>query len=120
MSYQILVKSRFKKPTASHIIKVAEQHLKDRNAAEGIFEVELVSKNKIQEINRKFRNLDKPTDVLSFPAAEFPAEQRLYGTIFLSCDIIKLHAKNDGKTFQAEFDFILNHGLDHLLGIHHK
>lgn len=120
MSYEIIVKSRQKKPSKAHIVKVAKEHLKSRNASPGIFEVELVSSRRIREINNKFRSLDKPTDVLSFPAAEFPAKEKLYGTIFLSCDIIKSNAKNDGKTFQAEFDFILNHGLDHLLGIHHK
>jgi len=57
--------------------------------------------------------------VLSFPSAEFPGPEKLYGTIFLSCDIIKSNAEKAGKTFQEEFDFILKHGLDHILGIHH-
>jgi probable rRNA maturation factor len=127
MNYKILVKSRYKKPTESHIIKVASEHLKKRKVLAGIFEIELVSRNRIKEINKKFRNLDMPTDVLSFPAAEFPlptgrqaAIEKLYGTIFLSCDIISSNARSDGKTFQAEFDFILSHGIDHLLGIHHR
>ncbi len=120
MSYQVLVKSRLKNPPSHHIIKVAENHLKQRKAPSGIVEVEVVSKARIHEINKKFRKIDAPTDVLSFPGAEFPSKERLYGTIFLSCDIIKLNAKESGKSVEDEFDFILCHGIDHLLGIHHK
>lgn len=127
MSYQVLVKSRLKNPPSDHIVKVAKNHLKQRKAPSGIVEVEVVSKDKIHEINKKFRKIDAPTDVLSFPGAEFPipsgrqaGKERLYGTIFLSCDIIKLNAKESGKSVEDEFDFILCHGIDHLLGIHHK
>lgn len=120
MPYQVLVKSRSKTISTEHIIEVAQKHLKFRKAEPGIFEVELVSQKRIQEINQKYRNLDCPTDVLSFPSAEFPGKEKLYGTIFLCSDIISLNAKDSAKTFQAEFDFILVHGLDHLLGIHHE
>ena len=127
MDYQILVKSRFKHPTSEHIAKVAKEHLKFRKADLGIVEVEVVSKNRIYEVNKKFRKIDSPTDVLSFPAAEFPmptgrqaSQKKLYGTIFLCCDIIKLNARESDKSFEQEFNFILCHGIDHLLGIHHK
>lgn len=120
MTYQILVKSRLKVISTDHISSVAREHLKFRKAQSGVFEVELVSQNRIKQINKEFRCLDKPTDVLSFPLEEFPGREKLYGTIFLCSDIIRLNAKESGKTFKAEFDFILKHGLDHLLGIHHK
>lgn len=120
MSYEVLVKSRYKNPTSKHIVKVAKDHFESRKAEPGIVEVELVNKSKIKEINNKFRKKDYPTDVLSFPTAQFPSEQKLYGTILLCCDIIDLNAKESGKSFESEFDFILRHGIDHLLGIHHK
>jgi len=120
MTYQIFVKTRSKVILPDHISGVAKKHLKLRNAQSGVFEVEVVSQDRIRRINKEFRSLDKPTDVLSFPVAEFPGREKLYGTIFLCSDIIKLNAKESGKTFKAEFDFILTHGLDHLLGIHHK
>ncbi len=119
MSYSVLVKSRYKKPSSDHIAKVVKDHLLERKAEAGIVEVGLVAKAKIHEINKKFRDHDCPTDVLSFPSAEFPSKDKLYGTIFLSCDIIKLNAQESGKSFEEEFDFILCHGVDHLLGIHH-
>lgn len=119
MSYSVFVKSRYKKPSSDHIAKVVKDHLAGRKAEPGIIEVELISKAKIHEINKKFRDHDYPTDVLSFPSAQFPAHDTLYGTIFLSCDIIKLNAQESGKSFEEEFDFILCHGVDHLLGIHH-
>jgi len=120
MSIQVIVKSRSKFPTNSYIVRVAREHAKRRRIAGGIFEIEIVSKKRIQEINKKFRKIDRPTDVLSFPAAKFPGRVRLYGTIFLCSDIIKINAGNNSKDFQAGFDFILSHGIDHLIGIHHK
>lgn len=127
MGYRITVKNRSKEISEDHIIQVAKSHLNSRKAKNGIFEVEIVGKKRIQELNRKFRDLDYPTDVLSFPVANFPLptgrqadKEKLYGTIFLCSDIIKLNAQKSGKTFQEELDFILAHGLDHLLGIHHK
>ncbi|MFH1855551.1 MAG: rRNA maturation RNase YbeY [bacterium] len=125
MGYEILIKSRSQKISTRHIVEVAIKHLKLRKAEEGTLEVELISKAKIQKINKKFRKINSPTDVLSFPVAEVPAPKqkpktKLYGTIFLSCDIIKLNAEESDKLFIREFDFILAHGIDHLLGIHHK
>ena len=120
MAYQVFVKSRCKSPTALHISGIVKNHLNQRGAASGELEVELISKSKIHELNLKHRKKDYPTDVLSFPTAEFPEKVKSYGTLFLSCDIIKLNAKTDGKSFIEEFDFILKHGIDHLLGIHHK
>lgn len=124
MGYEILVKSRSQKISTRHIAEVAIKHLKLYKAEEGTVEVELISKAKIQKMNKKFRKIDRPTDVLSFPVAEIPVPKqkskiKLYGTIFLSCDIIKLNAEKSGKPFMDEFDFMLTHGIDHLLGIHH-
>jgi len=118
MDYQVLVRGR--SVNHAHIIEVAKKHLSRRGATGGIVEIELVSKKQIQALNKKFRKINQPTDVLSFPSSEFPGQEKLFGTIFLSCDIIKSNAQKADKTFQAEFDFIVAHGLDHLLGIHHK
>lgn len=126
MNYQILVKGECS-VSPQKITQVAKTHLAERKAKPGIFEVETISQNEIKKINNKYRQIDAPTDVLSFPAAEFPlptgrqaAREKLYGTILLCCDIIRLNADKAGKTFEKEFNFILKHGLDHLLGIHHK
>ena len=124
MGFEVLIKSKSNNLSRKHIAKVAIKHLKLRKAEEGTVEVELISTAEIKKINNKFRSIDNPTDVLSFPVADVPApngksKTRLYGTIFLSCDIIKLNAEESGKSFIREFDFILAHGIDHLLGIHH-
>jgi len=125
MGYEVLIKNYSNNPSQKHIAEVAINHLKLRKAEEGTIEIELVSAAKIQKINDKFRKIDSPTNVLSFPVADVPAPKqkpktKLYGTIFLSCDIIKLNAEESGKPFMDEFDFILAHGIDHLLGIHHE
>jgi probable rRNA maturation factor len=126
IDYDILVKSRYKYPSSDSLIQIAKDHLKFRKAKPGIVEIELINQARIHQINKTFREIDRPTDVLSFPAAEFPLPTsgqpeptKLYGTIFLCCDIIKLNALQTNKSFEEEFDFILRHGLDHLLGIHH-
>ena len=80
-----------------------------------------LTNNKImKELNRKFKNKNKPTDVLSFPFDNKKKHNKnIYlGDIAISYEIVNKRSKN--SNFLLEFDKILIHGYLHLLGPDHK
>jgi len=83
-------------------------------------DVELVVTNnaEIQEINKAHRNVDKPTDVLSFPYEDMPYAP--LGSIVISEDMVKEKAAEFGHTPEEEFSLLYIHGLLHLLGYDHE
>lgn len=100
---------------------MAREHLKKRGEADACFELEIIGTKRMRTLNNKFMGKDCPTDVLSFPLDKIPGEKnKLIGTIFVCSDIIKRQAKEKNASFVKEFMFIVRHGIDHLVGIHHK
>ena len=97
----------------------------------------LVSLKGIQEINFQQRNLDKPTDVLSFPmiAYERPRDfasieqeednfnpdtgEAMLGDIVLCVDKVKEQAERFGHSEMREFSFLILHSMLHLFGYDH-
>tara|TARA_Y100000590_G_C15528358_1_gene942193 strand:+ start:102 stop:554 length:453 start_codon:yes stop_codon:yes gene_type:complete len=84
------------------------------------YTVLLTNNKKMRELNRKFRNKNKPTDVLSFPFEnKIKNKKNIYlGDIAISYEIVKKRSKN--SNFLLEFDKIWIHGYLHLLGHDHK
>ena len=86
----------------------------------------LSGNDEIKRLNKKFRNKDKSTDVLSFPFYEkkefknkINKEKEIYiGDIIVN--INKINEKKNIKNFRLEFDKLWIHGLVHLLGYDHK
>ena len=87
----------------------------------------LLSGNKeIKFLNKKFRNKNKSTDVLSFPfqtkkelKKKLKKEKEIYlGDIIINLNKIK--NKNKKNFFKLEFDYLWIHGLVHLFGYDHK
>ena len=87
----------------------------------------LLSNNKnIKKLNKKFRNKDRTTDVLSFPfynkrdlKIKLKKEKEIYlGDIIINLN--KIRNKNDKKNFKLEFNKLWIHGLVHLFGYDHK
>ncbi len=88
-----------------------------------MFNVIFVDNEKIHEINKEYRHIDRPTDVISF-ALEDNEEilfefGRLLGDIYISIDKIKSQAKEYGHSEKREMAFLTIHGLLHLLGYDH-
>lgn len=76
----------------------------------------------IQTLNASWRNQDKPTNVLSFPAAS-PAElksARLLGDVAIAFETTKREAMAEGKPFADHVAHLLAHGLLHLFGFDHE
>ena len=80
----------------------------------------LTSSKKMKELNKKFRNKNKSTDVLSFPFNnKISNNKNIYlGDIAISYEIINLRSKK--SNFFLEFDKMWIHGYFHLIGYDHK
>jgi len=73
----------------------------------------------IQELNKTHRNIDKPTDVLSFPL-EFDLPHMPLGSIVISVDYAQKKANEFNHTLEEEITLLFIHGLLHLLGFDHE
>ena len=79
--------------------------------------VAFVSDKRIRELNRQFRNIDKPTDVLSFPSGSSDGD---LGDIAISVETAARQARQNGLTLEGEIAQLLLHGLLHLSGYDHE
>ncbi len=83
------------------------------------FELIVVDNKTIQELNKEYRNIDKPTDVLSFPL-DVACEHMPIGSIIISADKVIEKADEFGHSKDDEFKLLLIHGLLHLTGYDHE
>ena len=88
--------------------------------------VVLTTPENIRNINKEQRNIDKETDVLSFPMFEkeeigqVPDNQfDVLGDIVISIDKVKEQAKEYGHSFERELSYMVVHGFYHLIGYDH-
>lgn len=79
----------------------------------------ITSNAKMRRLNREFRGKDKPTDVLSFPAAP-NGNLKLAGDIAISKEIAQTNSKTLGHPLETELKVLLLHGLLHLAGHDHE
>ena len=83
-------------------------------------ELIVVKNDEIQELNKEYRNIDKATDVLSFPMNFEVIDMPLLGSIVISTDFVQEKAKEFKHSFNEEFTLLFIHGLLHLLGFDHE
>ena len=83
--------------------------------------IAFVSDRQIRELNRRFRGIDKPTDVLSFPAEETaqPSSNNL-GDIAISLERAVIQAEENRLPLDDEISQLILHGLLHLCGYDHE
>ena len=78
----------------------------------------------IRELNRLYRNIDRPTDVLSFPMFDFSDEDEIVegalGDIVISLERAREQAETFGHSFEREVAFLCVHSMLHLLGYDHE
>jgi probable rRNA maturation factor len=89
--------------------------------------VTLVDNAEIHQLNRDYRNVDRPTDVLSFaldeadePAEVGGPEEHLLGDIVISAEMAQKQAEEFGHSLNREVAYLAIHSLLHLLGYDHK
>lgn len=80
-----------------------------------------VSPKEIHELNQKFRNVDRETDVLSFPDGDVDPEtnKRFMGDVLICRKVARRQAKEIGHSLDAEITFLQVHGTLHLFGYDH-
>lgn len=87
------------------------------------FNVILVDNGRIKELNKKYRNIDKETDVISFAFEDYKCviydKIRVLGDIYISLDKAKEQANEYGHSLLRELSFLMIHGFLHLLGYNH-
>lgn len=82
--------------------------------------VTFVDNEEIKEINKEFRDIDKETDVLSFPMEEeFSGGKCILGDIVISLEKAKSQSVEYGHSFERELCFLCVHSTLHLLGYDH-
>jgi probable rRNA maturation factor len=79
----------------------------------------LTTDGRIRTLNRRWREVDHATDVLSFPAHDPPGSSPDLGDLAISLDTARRRAPRAGRSLAAEVDRYLVHGLLHLLGHDH-
>lgn len=91
--------------------------------------VTFVDDEGIRELNKRFRNMDKPTDVLSFPLLDYEGESEEpffdelchnLGDIVISLERAMAQANEFGHSFEREVAFLTAHSMLHLLGYDHE
>ena len=82
------------------------------------FSLLLTSSKKMKNLNLKFKNKNKPTDVLSFPNNDKFINKDYLGDVAINFEIVDKRAKK--TNFNYEFDRMWVHGYLHLLGFDHK
>lgn len=81
--------------------------------------VRLVNDREMQQLNRQFRGVDAPTDVLSFPGGDW-AEGNHLGDVVISIPTARHQAQSRGHSTQRELRLLLVHGVLHCLGYDHE
>jgi probable rRNA maturation factor len=101
------------------------------NAARGAeLTIRVVGNAESRRLNRTWRGKDKPTNVLSFPAAPLPAvhgrvarslpEADSIGDLAICAPVVAREAREQGKQVQAHWAHMVVHGVLHLLGYDHE
>ncbi len=87
------------------------------NARRGALTILLTSDARLKSLNRDFRGKNKPTNVLSFPAA--PNDEAYLGDVALAFGVTEAEALKAGKRFADHAVHLVIHGVLHLLGFDH-
>lgn len=88
-----------------------------------IFNVIIVDNNYIHQLNKEYRGVDRPTDVISFALEDNGSMEtefgRVLGDIYISINKAREQAKEYGHSLKRELSFLSIHGFLHLLGYDH-
>ena len=114
------------------IEKVVKKVLDEENIIDDIdVYITLTNNQEIHKINKEYRDVDRPTDVLSFPMYEreeiyklkkgFDDDsiEKILGDIIVSIEKVKEQAIEYGHSFERELAYLVTHGMLHLLGYDH-
>jgi len=97
--------------------------IKSEKLGNVIFNVIIVDEKKIHELNREYRGIDRPTDVITFALEDNEdivyKDFRLLGDIYICIEKVYSQAEEYGHSVSRELSFLTIHGFLHLLGYDH-
>ncbi len=103
---------------------LSERIIKDKGKEKGTISVVISNDKFIHHLNRRYRSIDSPTDVLSFhleddfDASDFSDD--VQGEVYISIERAKEQAFKAGVPLEEEVVRLLAHGILHLTGMDHK
>ena len=106
----------------SYLDKIIKRTLKMEKVKKAIFTIIFIDDDFMQTLNKKYRNINRTTDVLSFAFEDnnkICYNIRQLGQIFISIPKMQEQAKDYGHSEKRELAFLVVHGLLHLLGYDH-
>jgi len=106
----------------------AEQTVRDAIAAaaatlaagDGEVSVVLTDDEAIRTLNRDWRKIDKPTNVLSFPAPDTPGAEKMFGDIVIAYETLARECDEEDRVFLHHLSHLAVHGFLHLIGYDHQ
>lgn len=120
--FEIINETKEKVPDIETVKKVIERVVEKENLENAVFNIILVDNLYIHQLNKEYRGIDRPTDVISFALEDEKNMQspvRVLGDIYISIDKIKEQSEAYNHSYLREFAFLSVHGLLHLLGYDH-
>jgi probable rRNA maturation factor len=121
---EVMVQSlRWKKqPRAAAIVRNAVQAAAKATSTKPELAIVLADDSTIRTLNRNWRGFDKPTNVLSFPAAKSGAGRggSSLGDVIIAFQTVAREATDEGKAFKHHLAHLAVHGFLHLLGYDHE
>ena len=106
----------------SYLDKIINKALEMEGVDSSIFSIVFIDDEKMHELNKTYRGIDRTTDVLSFAFEDnnkLCYNIRQLGEIFISIPRMQQQAKEYGHSESRELSFLVVHGLLHLLGYDH-
>ena len=83
--------------------------------------IQVVTRPRMQQLNRHYRGKDRPTNVLSFPALPAPGvAPRPLGDVVICPAVLRIEAREQGKTAAQHWAHLVVHGVLHLVGHDHE
>ncbi len=105
-----------------YLNEVLDYAIKKLNILNSVFDIIFIDDEEMHELNKKYRGIDRTTDVLSFALNDnkhIETEITSLGDIFISIPKMKSQAIEYGHSEKRELSFLALHGLLHLLGYDH-
>jgi len=116
------------------VVDFCVKDFKVKYKKEVVVSIIIIDDEEMRTINMQYRNIDKPTDVLSFPMSainpfgddepeleiDLDTDSIILGDIAISAERTHHQAKEYGHSFNREIGFLVSHGVYHLLGYDHK
>lgn len=106
-----------------YLYDILDYTLEHEKVSNAIFSIIFVDEEDIHKINREYRNVDRPTDVISFAFEDneniMYNSIRMLGDIYICIPKMKSQALDYGHSETRELSFLAVHGLLHLLGYDH-